>query len=73
MEEVKKDTVKITSIPFSAVFQQAFQFAVFPKQLITFNPMQYIKLKNSEDVDLFSDDEVEDKAYSLFPLKIMGD
>ena len=27
---------------FSAVLQQAFRFAVFPKQLITFNPMQYI-------------------------------
>ena len=33
----------------------------FPKQLITFNPMQYIKLKKqAEDVDLFSDDEVEE-------------
>lgn len=48
---------------FSAVLQQSFRFAVFPKQFITFNPMQYIKLKRkSEDVDLFSenDDEQED-------------
>ena len=46
---------------FSAVLQQAFRFAVFPKQLITFNPMQYIKLKKqAEDVDLFSDDDFEE-------------
>ena len=30
---------------FSAVMQQSFRFAVFPKQYITFNPMQYIKLR----------------------------
>ena len=46
---------------FSAVLQQSFRFAVFPKQLISFNPMQYIKLKKqAEEVDLFSDDEVEE-------------
>ena len=46
---------------FSAVLQQSFRFAVSPKQYITFNPMQYIKLKKqAEDVDLFSDDEVEE-------------
>ena len=46
---------------FSAVLQQAFRFAVFPKQLITFNPMQYIKLKKqAEDVDLFSDEDIEE-------------
>ena len=46
---------------FSAVLQQSFRFAVFPKQLISFNPMQYIKLKRqAEEVDLFSDDEVEE-------------
>ena len=45
---------------YSAVLQQAFRFAVFPKQLITFNPMQYVKLKRkAEDVDLFSDDDME--------------
>ncbi len=47
---------------FSAVLQQSFRFAVFPKQYITFNPMQYIKLhyKTDEDLDLFSDDETEE-------------
>ena len=46
---------------FSAVLQQSFRFAVFPKQLISFNPMQYIKLKKQTDeVDLFSDDDMED-------------
>ena len=46
---------------FSAVMQQSFRFAVFPKQFITFNPMQYIKLKKqAEDVDLFSDDDIEE-------------
>ena len=46
---------------FSAVLQQSFRFAVFPKQYITFNPMQYIKLHyKTEDVDLFSDDETEE-------------
>ena len=41
---------------------QAFlDLLTFPKQLISFNPMQYIKLKKqAEEVDLFSDDEVED-------------
>lgn len=30
---------------FSAVLQNSFRFAVFPKRLITFNPMQYVKLR----------------------------
>ena len=34
---------------FSAVMQQSFRFAVFPKQYITFNPMQYIKLRYQTD------------------------
>ncbi len=33
---------------FSAVLQGAFRFAVFPKRLITFNPMQYVKLRGEE-------------------------
>ena len=45
---------------FSAVLQQSFRFAVFPKQLITFNPMQYTKLKRkAEEVDLFSEEDME--------------
>ena len=59
--KVRKGYSKDYIHSFSAVLQQAFRFAVFPKQLITFNPMQYIKLKKqAEDVDLFSDDEVEE-------------
>ena len=43
---------------FSAVLQQSFRFAVFPKKYITFNPMQYVVLrKKSENVDLFTDKE----------------
>ena len=45
---------------FSAVLQQSFRFAVSPKQYITFNPMQYIKLKyQTDEVDLFSDDDMD--------------
>ena len=58
---IKKGYSKDYIHSFSAVLQQAFRFAVFPKQLITFNPMQYIKLKKqAEDVDLFSDDDIEE-------------
>ena len=45
---------------FSAVMQQSFRFAVFPKQYITFNPMQYIKLRyQTDEVDLFSDEDMD--------------
>ena len=58
---IKKGYSKDYIHSFSAVLQQAFRFAVFPKQLITFNPMQYIKLKKqAEDVDLFLDDDIEE-------------
>ena len=53
--KVKKGYSKDYIHSFSAVLQQSFRFAVFPKQLISFNPMQYIKLKRqAEEVDLFS-------------------
>ena len=43
---------------FSAVPQGAFHFAVFPKRLITFNPMQYVVWRGKkEDYDLFSDED----------------
>ena len=59
--KVKKGYSKDYIHSFSAVLQQSFRFAVFPKQLISFNPMQYIKLKKqAEEIDLFSDDEVEE-------------
>lgn len=41
---------------YSAVLQKAFRYAVVPKNLITFNPMQYVVLKRKNDeVDLFAD------------------
>ena len=43
---------------FSAVLQNSFRFAVFPKKLITFNPMQYVKLRGrKQETDIFSDSE----------------
>ena len=58
--KVKKGLSKDYIHSFSAVLQQSFRFAVFPKQLITFNPMQYIKLKRkAEEVDLFSEEDKE--------------
>ena len=43
---------------FSAVLQGAFRFAVFPKRLITFNPMQDVVWRGKkEDYDLFSDED----------------
>jgi len=57
--KVKKGLSKDYIHAFSAVLQQSFRFAVFPKQLITFNPMQYIKLKRkAEEVDLFSEEDM---------------
>ena len=57
---------------FSAVLQQSFRFAVFPKQLISFNPMQYIKLKRqAEEVDSFPMMKSR-KAHSRFHMRIMN-
>ena len=59
MEKLKKGLNKDYIHSFSAVLQQSFRFAIFPKQLITFNPMQYIKLKRkAEEVDLFSEKDM---------------
>ena len=45
-------------LQFSAVLQNSFRFAVFPKRLITFNPMQYVKLRGrKQETDIFSDSE----------------
>lgn len=39
---------------YSAVLQNSFRFAVFPKRLITFNPMQYVvRRSKGDDYDLF--------------------
>ena len=47
--KVRKGYSKDYIHSFSAVLQQSFRFAVFPKQLISFNPMQYIKLKRQAE------------------------
>ena len=43
---------------YSAVMQGAFRFAAFPKRLMTYNPMQYVKIRQrQESQELFSEDE----------------
>ncbi len=70
--KVKKGYSKDYIHSFSAVLQQSFRFAVFPKQLISFNPMQYIKLKKqAEEVDLFSMMKWK-KVHSRFHMRIMN-
>jgi len=45
---------------FSAVLQGAFRFAVFPKRMISFNPMQYVVWRGKkDDYELFSEDNGE--------------
>lgn len=47
-------------LQFSAVLQNSFRFAVFPKRLITFNPMQYVVWRGKkEEYELFSDEDGE--------------
>ena len=68
--KVRKGYSKDYIHSFSAVLQQSFRFAVFPKQLISFNPMQYIKLKRqAEEVDLFPMMKWK-KAHSRFHTRI---
>lgn len=46
---------------FSAVLQGAFRFAVFPKRLLSYNPMQYVVMrKKQESYELFSDDNSDE-------------
>ena len=46
---------------FIAVLNQSFRFAVFPKTLITFNPMQYVVIhKKNEQADIFAEDTADD-------------
>jgi len=43
---------------YSAVLQGAFRFAVFPKRLISFNPMQYVVWRGrKEEYELFSEED----------------
>lgn len=54
--KVKKGYSKDYVHSYSAVLQKAFRYAVVPKNLITFNPMQYVVLKRkNEEVELFAD------------------
>ena len=54
-----KDYVK----SFFAVLQQSFRFAVFPKQYITFNPMQYVVMRHKkDDMDLFAEETDTDNG-----------
>ena len=50
---------------FSAVLQGAFRFAVFPKKLISFNPMQYVVWRGKkEEYELFADEMcIRDRIY----------
>ncbi len=46
---------------FSAVLQGAFRFAVFPKRLLSYNPMQYVVMrKKQESYELFSNDNSDE-------------
>ena len=49
---------------FAAVLQRAFKFAVFPKKLLSFNPMEYVVWRwQAEESELFAeDDEAEDTS-----------
>lgn len=49
---------------FSAVLQQSFRFAVFPKQYITFNPMQYVVMRHKKD-----DMDENEQLVKFFTLK----
>lgn len=52
---------------YSAVLHGAFRFAVYPKQFITFNPMDYVVIHNQADsADIFSEDD--DEADDTKPL-----
>ena len=47
---------------FSAVLQGAFRFAVFPKRLLSYNPMQYVVMRHKKDeTDLFADETATDR------------
>ncbi len=50
-------------LQFSAVLQGAFRFAVFPKRFITFNPMQYVKLRGrKQEADIFAEGTEEEET-----------
>lgn len=49
---------------FSAVLQRAFRYAIFPGQIINYNPMQYVTIKKkTADVDLFLSKDASETAH----------
>jgi len=70
--KVRKGYSKDYIHSFSAVLQQSFRFAVFPKQLISFNPMQYTKLKGRQRKLTSFPIMKSRKAHSRFHMKIMN-
>ncbi len=53
---------------FSAVLQGAFKYAVFPKRLISFNPMQYVVFRVKKDeADIFAGESEEADAVPIIP------
>lgn len=65
--DAKKGYAKDYANTYSAILNHAFRYAVFPKQYITFNPMQYVKMrKKKSDADLFvSEAETDDSIKPL--------
>ncbi len=56
----EKVTAKIISILFPQCYSSHSVLQYFQNNIISFNPMQYIKLKyQADEVDLFSDDEMD--------------
>ena len=52
---------------FSAVLQGAFRFAVFPKRLLSYNPMQYVVMRKMQESSiLFSDVNCDELAVPSF-------
>ena len=49
---------------FAAVLQRAFKFAVFPKKLLSFNPMEYVVLPWQTKSILVKCDQPPEKPYS---------
>ena len=51
---------------FAAVLQRVFKFAVFPKKLLNFNPMEYVAWRwQTEDSNLFAEDDDEEAASNV--------
>ncbi len=53
----------MTAYGYAAVMRGAFRFAVFPKQFITFNPMQYVVVRaKKNDCEMFDTDVDTDSS-----------